>query len=690
MLTSTIPHSLTGLDRLLNNFWWTWNPRALAFVRSLDRNAFDAARGSSSKLVATISARRWRELSRDEAVADELAAVVAEFDAYMAGADTWWSQNHAGEAEGGIAYFSAEFGVHESLPIYSGGLGVLAGDHVKSASDLGLPFTAVGLFYRDGYFRQTIRDGGQWEEYLPSTHADLGLKRAMGPGGQPLEVYVPLYDRYLRAEVFEARVGRVRLLLLDTDVSRNHDDDRWLTRRLYGGDRRTRICQEVVLGIGGLRAIRALGMNPSVLHMNEGHTAFVTLERYREEIHSGRHPEEAWERIRSQCVFTTHTPVPAGHDRFSDKMVDEVLGRYREQLGLSPDELLDLGRERNHSSEPFCMTVLALENSRATNGVSSKHGEVSRQMWRGLFPDVAEEADVPIGHITNGVHAPSWLGGPVRAALEEHLGADVLRRIVTGDELDLSPLPDQALWDAHVAQKQVLVDIIEDRMGRRIDENALILGFARRFAPYKRGDLLLSDMERTRALFTSSERPVYLIYAGKSHPRDRPGKDIIERVVTASKDPAMEGRVVFLPNYEIDLGRAMTQGVDVWINNPRRPLEASGTSGQKVSMNGGLNCSTLDGWWLEGYQIEPMAGWGVGDVVPDPDLARGDAADAEALYATLENEVVPLFYSRDGQGLPTDWLRRMRRAIATCLPAFNTDRMVADYVRQVYLAKGSL
>lgn len=684
-VTNTPPDSLPGLDRLLGNFWWTWNPRAKALVRSLDPNAFEMGRGSASKLAASISARRWRELSRDEAVLTELAAVLVEFDAYMAGGDTWWKREHDGSAEGGIAYFSAEFGVHESLPIYSGGLGVLAGDHVKSASDLGVPLTAVGLFYRDGYFRQTIRDGVQVEDYIRSSHADLGLGRAMGPGGQPLEVYVPLYDRYVRAEVFEARVGRVRLLLLDTDVSTNLDDDRWLTRRLYGGDRRTRICQEVVLGIGGLRAIRALGLDPDVLHLNEGHTAFVALERYREEIHSGCQPEEAWDRIRKQCVFTTHTPVPAGHDRFNEQMVDQVLGAYREQLGLSPDELMDLGRERNASAEPFCMTVLALEQSRSTNGVSSKHGEVSRQMWRGLFPDVETDDEVPIGHITNGVHAPSWLGNPIRSALEEHLGGDVLRRIVTGEELNLAPLPDSVLWDAHVAQKQSLVDLIEDRLGRRIDENALILGFARRFAPYKRGDLLLSDFGRAVRLFTDPQRPVYLIYGGKSHPRDRPGKEIIERVIKASKHPEMRGHVVFLPNYEIDLGRAMTQGVDVWINNPRRPLEASGTSGQKVSMNGGLNCSTLDGWWLEGYEGEPLAGWGVGDVVPDVDLDRGDAADAEALYATLEDDVVPLYYARDADGLPTDWIRRMRRAIATCLPAFNTDRMVADYVKKVYL-----
>jgi len=684
-MPSPYPEALSGLDRLLGNFWWTWTPRARAFVRSLDPNAFDVARGSASKLVAAISARRWRELSRDEAVLTELGAVLDEFDAYIAGEGTWWSQHHAGAAPGGIAYFSAEFGVHESLPIYSGGLGVLAGDHVKSASDLGVPFTAVGLFYRDGYFRQSIRDGQQWEDYLPSSHADLGLRRALGAGGQPLEVYVPLYDRYCRAEVFEARVGRVRLLLLDTDVSNNLEDDRWLTRRLYGGDRRTRICQEVVLGIGGLRAIRALGLDPDVLHLNEGHTAFVLLERYREEIHTGCHPEEAWERVRRQCVFTTHTPVPAGHDRFDDQLMDQVLGGYRTQLGLSPDELMDLGREENHADSPFCMTVIALEQSRATNGVSEKHGEVSRQMWRGLYRDAASDADVPIGHVTNGVHARSWLGDPVRACLEEHLGGDVLERIVDGVELDMTPVPDRALWDAHQQQKQVLVDVIEDRLGQRIDEDALLLGFARRFAPYKRGDLLLSDFGRAVRLMTNAERPVYLVYAGKSHPRDRPGKEIIERVVRAAGHPDMAGHVVFLQNYEIDLGRAMTQGVDVWINNPRRPLEASGTSGQKVSMNGGLNCSTLDGWWLEGYGAEPLAGWGVGDVSPDPDLARGDAADAEALYRTLEDEVVPLFYARGADGLPSDWIRRMKRAVATCLPAFNTDRMVADYVRDVYL-----
>ena len=679
-----IPDSLPGLDRLLANFWWTWNPEATAFVRSIDPNAFDVARGSAARLVANISARRWRELSRDADFKRHLADTVGAFDAYMESSDTWWTRNHDGSAPGGIAYFSAEFGVHESLPIYSGGLGVLAGDHVKSASDLGVPFTAVGLFYRDGYFRQSIRDGGQWEDYLPSAHADLGLRRATGAGGQPLEVYIPMYDRNLRAEVFEARIGRVRLLLLDTDVSNNHIDDRWLTRRLYGGDRRTRICQEVVLGIGGLRAIRAMGLQPDVLHLNEGHTAFVVLERFREEIHTGCHPEEAWERIRKQAVFTTHTPVPAGHDRFSDQLMDEVLGSYREQLGLSPDELLDLGRVNPHSHETFCMTVLALNGSRAANGVSEKHGEVSRAMWTDLYPE-KEVDEVPIGHITNGVHAPSWVGSPIRACLEEHLGSDVMERVVSGEELDLDAVPDEALWAAHLAQKEQLVDFIEDRNGVRVDENALILGFARRFAPYKRGDLILSDFARAQALLTNSDRPVYLLYGGKSHPRDRPGKEIIERVIKASKHPEMQGHVVFLANYEIEVGRVMTQGVDVWVNNPRRPLEASGTSGQKVSMNGGLNCSTLDGWWLEGYRNENLAGWGVGEIEPDPDIAAGDAADALALYETIEQQIVPLYYDRDADGLPRQWLKRMKRAIATCLPLFNTDRMVADYVRDIYL-----
>jgi len=609
----------------------------------------------------------------------------ADVDAYLADADTWWSREHGGELPGGIAYLSAEFGIHESLPIYSGGLGVLSGDHVKSASDLGIPLFAVGLYYREGYFRQAIDSHGQQESY-PHVHPwDAGLRRAIGAGGQPLEIFIPLYDRNVRVEVWRADVGRVPLLLLDTDLHGNRPEHRNLTRRLYAGDQRMRIEQEVLLGIGGVRAIRGMGWEPEVFHLNEGHTAFVALERFREELHSAVPRREAWDVVRASCVFTTHTPVPAGHDRFPSDLVAEVLGGYRVQLGIDHEELMDLGRVcPGDRTEPLCMTVLALKNSRAANGVAKKHGEVSRAMWHELFPNRPVD-DVPIGSITNGVHAPSWVAPEIGDLVAAASPEDLRRCRTSGERLTaVDAIEDRALWEARGAAKQRLIDLVRDRTGHVIPGDALILGFARRFAPYKRGDMLVSDPERTLALLGDPARPVVLLYGGKAHPRDGAGLDIIRNVVLAGRRPELAGRVIFVPNYDIGVGRAMVQGADVWINNPRRPLEASGTSGQKVAMNGGLNCSTLDGWWVEGYEIEPRAGWAVGPLEPATDVAAGDRVDRDALYSTLMDEVVPLYFDRDETGLPRAWIARMKAAIAACLPAFNTDRMLADYVTKSY------
>ena len=605
---------------------------------------------------------------------------------YLADTNTWWARNHDGELPGGIAYLSAEFGIHESLPIYSGGLGVLSGDHIKSASDLGIPLFGVGLYYREGYFRQEVDSHGQRESY-PHVHPwDAGLRRAIGAGGQPLEVFVPLYDRNVRAEVWRADVGRVPLLLLDTDLHGNRPEHRNLTRRLYAGDQRMRIEQEVLLGIGGMRALRGMGWTPDVFHLNEGHTAFVVLERFREELHAAVPRDEAWERVRQSCVFTTHTPVPAGHDRFPSDLVGEVLGAYRVQLGIDHEELMDLGRVRpGDATERLCMTVLALKHTRVANGVAAKHGEVSRTMWHELYPNRPVE-EVPIGSITNGVHAPSWVGSEVGDLVAAASPEDLERCRTTGERMDVvDTIDDQALWDAHGAAKSRLIDLVAARTGQTIPGGALILGFARRFAPYKRGDMLISDPERTLALLGDSNRPVVLLYGGKAHPRDGAGLDIIRNVVLAGRRPDLAGRVIFVPNYDIGVGRAMVQGADVWINNPRRPLEASGTSGQKVAMNGGLNCSTLDGWWVEGYELEPQAGWAVGPLEPARNNEVGDRVDRDALYSTLLDEVVPLYFDRDASGLPRPWIARMKAAIASCLPAFNTDRMLADYVAKSYL-----
>lgn len=686
-----LPPALAPLARLLGNLWWSWTPAARALVESIDPDAWRAHRGRVAPFAASIPRARWDELAVSAEFLGRLDTLDQMLEDYEAAGDTWWHRNHfeGGRSKlRGVAYFSMEFGIHEGLPIYSGGLGVLAGDHIKSASDLGLPFVGLGLFYRHGYFRQTIQDGRQAEEYPLQTPRSVGLHRALGAGGQPLEVFVPLGSRNVRCIVWEARVGRARLYLLDTDVVGNSDYDRSLTHHLYGGDATTRIRQEALLGIGGVRALRGLGRTPEVLHLNEGHCAFVTLERTREELERGADLDTAQRTVREQCVFTTHTPVPAGHDRFWQELVDEVLGPFRDQLGLQRQELMDLGRETPGSNQQLCMTVLAMRHARATNGVSAKHGEVSRAMWAHLWPDLTLD-EIPIHHITNGVHGPSWLGAELQALLTEHLGEGWQRRLPDParmtelDDLDLGQL-----WSARAAQKKRLIDLVAARTGAQLDPDALLLGFARRFAPYKRGDMILSDLQRTIALLADAERPVNLLYAGKAHPRDDMGKDIVARVLAAAGHPELAGRVVFLPNYDIGVGRALVQGVDVWINNPRRPREASGTSGQKVSLNGGLNCSTLDGWWVEGYALEPRAGWAVGDPDPTDDVDAGDRADREALYRTLEEEVAPLYYERGPGGLPQAWLERSRATIAACLPAFNTDRMVADYAGQAYLAGG--
>ena len=675
---------LAPLDRILDNLWWTWTPDARRMVESIDPRAWKASHGVISEYVAAIHPGRWARLEQDGTFMAELHELEARLVAYLRAEDTWWNENHRDALPNGVAYFSAEFGVHEGLPIYSGGLGVLAGDHLKSASDLGLPFTAVGLFYREGYFHQHVDDQGrQHERYEPRTPDAVGLKRATGAGGQPLEVFVPLFDRHVRCEVWRADVGRVPLLLLDTDVVGNREEDRWLTKRLYGGDPHNRICQEVVLGIGGLRALRASGRNPDVVHLNEGHTAFVVLERLREELARGMVREEAWDVIRAGTVFTTHTPVPAGHDRFWYELVDQVLGRYREQLGLYTAELMDTGRVHAGSSEQLCMTVLALRGSRSANGVSEKHGEVSRTMWADL--DGTETAS--IGHITNGVHAPSWVGPDIQDLLDRRLGPSWRADLASGHRLGaVDEIPTESIWKAHVAQKRRLLEFVERRTGTRVDRDALLIGFARRFATYKRGDLVLSDPARLRRLLGTDDRPVVLLFAGKAHPRDENGKAIIRRVIETAAQPELKRRIVFIEDYDIAVGRMMVQGVDVWLNNPRRPLEASGTSGQKVAMNGGLNCSTLDGWWLEGWATEPMAGWAVGSPEPADDDVVGDREDADALYRMLSEEIAPCFWDRSGDGVPDAWVRRMAASIATCLPAFNTDRMVADYVREAYLA----
>lgn len=677
-----LPGPLRPLGELAMNLWWSWDPEATALFEGLDPVAWERLRHNPVALLRELTAEQMAAMQDDPALVLRIAQIAARFADYMRRGDTWAAQERAELAAGreGVAYFSMEFGLHESLRTYSGGLGVLAGDHVRSASDLGLAFVGVGLLYRQGYFRQIIDDGQQVAAYPNLDFERLPLSQLLDAEGQPLTVEVPHGHHHYKAQLWELRVGRVRLILLDADHAANSWDHRYFTHQLYGGDTRTRAAQEVLLGIGGVRALRALGLRPAVYHLNEGHCAFVPVELLREQVEQGSTLAQAAEQVRQRVVFTTHTPVPAGHDRFSYYTVNEVLGGYRERMGWPEGTIMDMGRARpGDIHEPLCMTILAIKLSRAVNGVSALHGEVSRRMWKDLYPLVLDPEQVPIGHITNGVHPTFWLGPELRALFDRRAPAWMEQLCDAGFWADaIHRLPDEELWAAHLAARSRLADIIAWR-GReaRLDPSALTLGFARRFAPYKRANLLFTDPDRLERLMTG-HHPLQLVIAGKAHPQDLHGQALLAEVLRWGRDPRFRHRVIFLQDYDMVLGRALTQGSDVWVNTPRRPREASGTSGQKAAINGVLNASVLDGWWPEGW--DGQNGWAIGEVRDYHDHTEDqDAADARSLYEVLEREILPAWYDRSATGLPEAWVARMKRSIATCMPLFNTHRMVRDY-----------
>jgi len=649
------------LRALAMDLWWTTQPDANGLWADLDRELWEEVRHNPVVMLSECDLSRtpegWAERAQD---------MLDRWQAYHQRAPDPAMQSPS------VAYFCMEFGLHESLPIYSGGLGVLAGDHLRSASDIGLNLVAVGLYYTHGYFTQLIHDGQQVAAYPPNDPARLAVRPTLDGAGAQLEVEVPHGRHSFWARVWEVQVGRVRLLLLDTDYARNSVEYRVLTRSLYGGNHETRITQEVLLGVGGVRALEALGLDPDVYHMNEGHSAFLVLELWGRLLRAGRPAATAWLQARERCVFTTHTPVDAGHDRFSWSVLDPALVGYREALGLPQGGIMDRGRGRpGDIHEPLCMTILAMKGSRSTNAVSRLHGEVSREMWR--------ELDIPIGHVTNGVHPTAWLGEQLAALFDAQLAGwrdhledrDFWKQALA--------IPADAMERARGAQRRKLVDAARWRVGRPVlDRSCLTIGFARRFAPYKRGALIFRDAERLAAIL---DQGVQLVFAGKAHPADIHGQALLADVVKWSQKPAFRGRVVFVPDYDIGLGRLLTQGADVWLNNPRRPREASGTSGQKAAINGGLNLSVLDGWWPEAF--DGTNGWSIGTAEQWDDTEAQDAADAEDLYRSLEEQVVPAFADRQG------WSARVAQAIATCMPVFNTNRMVRDYLELVYKTGGN-
>jgi len=708
-LSEKLPLPLKRLADLAYNYWWSWTSERVFLFQNISPEAWERYGHNPVAVLESASYERLTQLAENPFYIKQVSQLVGEFDGYMNQQDTWVSRVAPQiSRQNPIAYFCAEFGIHESLPVYSGGLGILAGDHLKSASDLGVPLIGVGLLYRQGYFRQRLnRSGWQEDYYIDNIFQQMPLELMLNERGEALTIELQVRQRMVKVQIWRVQVGRVSLYLLDTDREDNDPIDRWLTGHLYGGNQDTRIAQEVVLGIGGVKALTALGIQPSIHHLNEGHAAFCTLEIARQEMErTGKSFYDVEASVRDRCVFTTHTPVPAGHDVFSPDLMDSHFAQYWAQLRLSREQFLALGAKRlGDPWEPFGMTVLALRMCRAANGVSELHGRVSRQMWTALYPDRPEDR-VPIGHITNGVHAPTWTAPLIADLYTQYLGADwQTRAIDPAMWADVDRIPDAELWQRHQVLKERLIAFTRYRIkkartdrgeaGDRIhaadmllDPNALTIGFARRFSQYKRGNLLLRDAERALKIFGNARRPVQIVFAGKAHPADEEGKRIIQRLMEWCQHSAIQHRVAFIEDYDIYVAQKLVQGVDVWLNNPRRPLEASGTSGQKVCFNGGINCSVLDGWWCEGYQVgmdgKGINGWAIGEDAHTSNQELQDRIDSESLYRLLEEEIAPLYYDRDDNGIPHRWIQMMKASIKTNAPLFNTDRMIADYVTRIY------
>ncbi|MBX3435110.1 MAG: alpha-glucan family phosphorylase [Pirellulales bacterium] len=686
------------------NLWWSWHPEVINLFRDLDPVRWRQLDHNPIALLSEMTPEQLAQRASEMVLYTRINQAHRRLNEYLNNTNTTWGARHAGVLGSmPVAYFSAEFGIHESVPIYSGGLGVLSGDHIKSASGLNVPLVAIGLFYDQGYFKQQLNtEGWQQEEYLNTNVEEMPMEPARDPKGRPITIEIDTRDGRLLAKVWLMRVGRIKLYLLDCDVEGNRPEDRELTSRLYGGDTRTRIRQELVLGVGGVKALRAMGITPGVYHLNEGHSAFATLEVMRERMHDDGLPfDEALREVARRTVFTTHTPVPAGHDRFDGKLMEEHLGPLREKLGISYEQLMGLGRvEPQNEGETFCMTVLGLKLSRRANAVSNLHGHVSRRMWANLWPWRVEE-EIPIGHITNGVHIPSWLAYPMAQLYDKYLGTEWhIRMGEPGVFEGVYNIDPGEFWETHNALKSRLLEFVRRRISRQcrrrneeeslieaarnvLDPNALTIGFARRFATYKRANLFIRDIDTICELLDDGNRPVQFIFAGKAHPADEPGKKFIQEIANLRHDSRLKDRIVFIEDYDINVARHLIQGVDVWMNNPRRPLEASGTSGQKVVLNGGLNFSILDGWWAEAYNGKN--GFAIGDGKAHIDVEKNDQRDAEDLSRVLSEEVVPLFYDRDAFGLPLKWIDRVFNSIATLGAQFSAHRMVIDYTEKAYL-----
>ncbi len=696
------PESLEPLQELARNMWFSWNWEAVRLLIRLDSKLWEESYQNPVDMLTHLPQEEIDEAARDDSFIAHLNRVHEAFQTYMT-AKTWFERQHGPAKKPLVAYFSCEYGIDEGLPIYSGGLGILSGDHLKTASDLGIPLVGVGLLYRQGYFRQYLNpDGWQQELYPENDWYHMPVTQERDSDGKPLRISIEIGDSVALAQVWRVQVGRVALYLLDTNFPENSPENRAITTQLYGGDREMRLRQEILLGMGGVRALAALGIEPRVYHINEGHSAFLALERIRQLMQThGLSYQEAREVVWSSSVFTTHTPVPAGNERFDAALLRRYLSRVAEQVGLSWDDFLALGRENpGDKSEPFCMTVLALRMAAFCNGVSELHGQVSRRMWRDMWPEVPEN-EIPIKSITNGIHTRSWLSHDMDELFDAYIGPRFVER---PDDLSVwervDSIPDVELWRTHERRRERLVFFVRKRLTEQLrrhgagseelahaqevlDPHALTVVFARRFATYKRGTLLFNDLDRLYKLVSNPDRPVQFVFAGKAHPQDNPGKEIIKKLIHYARDERFRPHVAFLEDYDINVGRYLVQGADVWLNTPRRPLEASGTSGMKAAANGALNLSVLDGWWCEGYS--PERGWAIGSGEEYSDPEEQDHIEGHALFHVLEREVIPLFYERNHVGLPRGWIEKMKASLKVLGAQFSCARMLMEYTETSYL-----
>jgi len=700
-VTAVIPDELSKLRDIAYNLWWSWNSDAIDLYREIDLALWEKLNKNPVRFLKEVSQKKLEDKVHDQDYMERYKNVVNSYNSYMEETDTWFSRTYPDKKDHMVAYFSAEYGLNEVLPVYSGGLGVLSGDHCKSASDLGIPFTAIGLFYKQGYFSQHINSEG-WQETIFNdlNISNLPVKPALNHKGEQIQISVELPGRVVYAKVWQVKVGRVNLYLIDTDVEQNSPHDRGLTARLYGGDQETRIQQEIFLGIGGARVLDALNIKATVFHMNEGHSSFLGLELIRKLVQDKKLPfSHAKEVVTSSLIFTTHTPVPAGNDVFPLEMIDRYFGNYWPSLGISRHEFLDLGLKIG-DHQNFNMTVLALTLAGQKNGVSELHGAVSRNIFKNVWPGIPED-EVPIGHITNGIHTLTWLSPSIKFLYDKYLDKDWKEKLYDNKVWEsVDKIPDEELWKTHCVLKTKMIGFIREKLKEQraangesiesirqvdtlLDSNALTIGFARRFATYKRANLIFRDLARIQRLLNDPNKPMQIIFAGKAHPADGPAHEIIKHINDIAKQQGFVGKVILVENYNMTLARNMVQGVDIWLNNPRRPLEASGTSGQKVCINGIINFSVLDGWWCEGYNGKN--GWSIGDDTFYDNEHYQDNADSESIYSTIEKHILPLFFDRNENGVPVKWVEVMKESIKTNSGLFSTHRMVQDYTNKYYV-----